>query len=162
MNERAHCSNEIRAAVSRATFHRARNGWRCKAFGFQAVGFGQTKAEAQTNLRNLLILTCASGVGVAKSRRGARKATPKPKISDGLKILNHIPGKAKLIEEKALAAERLRWESIKRRVARLIDLKGNKWKREESITDAIERLIDSRTDEQIQRMLYELESGEPT
>jgi uncharacterized protein (DUF433 family) len=75
------CSDEIDAAVRRATFHRARSGWCCKAYGFDAVGLGKTKSEAQTNLRGLLSLTGASGVAVAKTRRevGPPRASWKPR-----------------------------------------------------------------------------------
>jgi uncharacterized protein (DUF433 family) len=76
-----HFTDEIDSAVRRATFHRARSGWCCRAYGFEAVGLGKTKSEAQTNLRGLLSLTGASGVAVAKTRRevGPPRASWKPR-----------------------------------------------------------------------------------
>ena len=89
-----HCADELDAAVRRATFHRARSGWCCKAYDFEAVGLGKTKSEAQTNLRALLVLAGASGVAVAKTRREVRQTTRQLKTADGIEILNQVAGKS--------------------------------------------------------------------
>jgi hypothetical protein len=59
-----------------------------------------------------------------------------------------------LEKEKALATQRRRWEQIEQRLVRLINLKRIEKNRDESIADAVKRLTGSRTDEQIQRVLY--------
>jgi hypothetical protein len=66
-----------------------------------------------------------------------------------------------LEEERTLATQRGRWEQIEQRLVRLVNWKRIKKNRGESIADEVKRLIGSRTDEQIQRVLYELESVEP-
>ena len=65
----AQTGDQFNNAGQLATFPRRGNGWICKAWGLQAVAFGSSKPEAQSNFAMMLVLVRASGVGIARAPR---------------------------------------------------------------------------------------------